>query len=164
MESTTPIQIPTRTIMPSSPELVFEMSPLSPDCGNSAVCTASPLAYTFPNISSSTRKPCGPCTSPAQSACSKPHSPVHKISGFVPLFQSPAASPTRTLGRLSPPSSSFSSSPWILPGSRDSSDDDVSSSPSAFEFDKYLIQRIESQKTLLRPGHHLSSVRLTLRG
>lgn len=100
------------------------------------------------------------------------HGATHKIKGFVPLIQNKtpdeSLSPSSASGgRLSPPPSSLYSSPWILPGTRDN---DVAqsweaSSPSAFEFDKYLARRIERQNCHMRPRvHHISMRRNSLRG
>ncbi|KAJ7600467.1 hypothetical protein C8J56DRAFT_910332 [Mycena floridula] len=91
-------------------------------------------------------------TSPKKTAA------THKITGFTPIVEShsePCTPRPVRAGRLSPPPmpSSFSSSPWILPGSRDAwedSDGTEGSSPSAFEFDKYIVRRIEKENRSLR--------------
>ncbi|GLB38285.1 hypothetical protein LshimejAT787_0501500 [Lyophyllum shimeji] len=77
-----------------------------------------------------------------------------KITGFTPVtpLPTPASSSIRPFRRrrLSPPprSSSYSSSPWILPGKSDKEDEDggsLDSDPSSFDFERHLIRRIESQ-------------------
>ncbi|KAF9463004.1 hypothetical protein BDZ94DRAFT_1259853 [Collybia nuda] len=81
-----------------------------------------------------------------------------KISGMSPstpvrsLISPSNHSPTRAWKHrvLSPPprSSSYSSSPWILPGKSDLIEDDRASleaDPSMFDFEKHLMRRIENQ-------------------
>ncbi|KAL0960882.1 hypothetical protein HGRIS_005894 [Hohenbuehelia grisea] len=85
--------------------------------------------------------------------------PAKKITGFKPALptnlsgsgKAQGAAPSRRSGRLSPPPrrSSFSSSPWILPGKGELLDGDVGSLeavPYALDFEKYLMGRIESEK------------------
>lgn len=77
-----------------------------------------------------------------------------KITGFAPPMQQPtptSCSPVRPhkTKRLSPlPHSSSYSSPWILPGKSDILEEESASldvDPSAFDFEKHLMQRIENQ-------------------
>ncbi|CAA7261443.1 unnamed protein product [Cyclocybe aegerita] len=75
-----------------------------------------------------------------------------KITGFSPIneYQPVCDQPQKPTRRLSPPPrrSSFSSSPWILPGKSDCYEDDVSSSPidaGALEFRRHLLGRIENK-------------------
>ncbi|KAF8967098.1 hypothetical protein BDZ97DRAFT_1903508 [Flammula alnicola] len=76
-----------------------------------------------------------------------------KITGFSPINDHhPLAfdQPSRPTIPLNPPPrrSSYSSLPWILPGKSDRYEDDVSYSqvdPSAFEFRRHLLRRIEHQ-------------------
>ncbi|KAG5648391.1 hypothetical protein DXG03_004965 [Asterophora parasitica] len=75
-----------------------------------------------------------------------------KINGFTPV-NTQAYSPIQSLiktKRLDPPprSSSYSSSPWIMPGKSDTHEDESGSldaDPSSYEFDRHLMRRIESQ-------------------
>jgi hypothetical protein len=161
----------------TSPE-IFEMSPFTPELAlelyHHGCQNEKPLLYSFPM----------PCPQPLchtslgqpqkysspsrgyRSAHAKEHSPqpIQKITGFIPVVESHVSEEhSSPLGCLSPPPiSSFSSSPWILPGSCDSSDDETAS-PTSLEFDKYLIQCIESEKRpLLCRGTHFPSVRVAL--
>jgi len=76
-----------------------------------------------------------------------------KITGFYPLNadQPPTFDDLpKSMERLSPPPrrSSYSPSPWILPGRSDNYDEDLSYSladPSAFEFQRHLLRRIENK-------------------
>ncbi|RDB17896.1 hypothetical protein Hypma_000801 [Hypsizygus marmoreus] len=93
-----------------------------------------------------------------------------KITGFTPatLISTQRSSPVRSLKtrRLSPPprSSSYSSSPWILPGKSDVKDGESASfetEPTSFEFERHLMRRIEKQNPLRFRGVSLIS---TIRG
>ncbi|KDR82634.1 hypothetical protein GALMADRAFT_238065 [Galerina marginata CBS 339.88] len=76
-----------------------------------------------------------------------------KITGFVPLIEhQPLVSdkPLKPITPLPPPPrrSSFSSSPWILPGRGDFHEEDVSYSqadPSTLEFRNHLLRRMENR-------------------
>ncbi|KAF8895301.1 hypothetical protein BD779DRAFT_1498694 [Infundibulicybe gibba] len=188
---------------PTSPELIFEMSPVfsnfSPSTHYSFSISTShnkePFLYQFPICSARQVKSghltppdlayTGICAMEGESSPDKENAPIvcnsiacrgndrqrlpskinpilpqadakycttKKITGFVPIIppETPVQS-SQTYGRLSPPprSSSFTSSPWLLPGKGDIKEEDISSvdiDPSAFE--KYLTRRIESQKPI----------------
>ncbi|KAF8798853.1 hypothetical protein BYT27DRAFT_6880806 [Phlegmacium glaucopus] len=75
-----------------------------------------------------------------------------KITGFIPSVeqQPPIVDyPSKPVGRLSPPprQESYSSSPWILPGTGNVEDDIAYSQidPSVFEFKRHLLRRIENR-------------------
>ncbi|PPR00472.1 hypothetical protein CVT24_004534 [Panaeolus cyanescens] len=78
----------------------------------------------------------------------KPSIPT-KIVGFTPLFEykPPSPDPSQKSAKIlfpRPRRSSFTS-PWILPGKRDSYEDDAPYSqadPSAFEFRQHLMKRM----------------------
>ncbi|KAJ6557228.1 hypothetical protein DFH09DRAFT_1365264 [Mycena vulgaris] len=83
--------------------------------------------------------------------------PIHKITGFKPEFgvQSSESHPSINTAprekRLAPPprTSSFSSSPWLLPGRGAASDDEPRSlEVDPIDFTQYLLRRIDSQKPL----------------
>ncbi|KAF5382540.1 hypothetical protein D9615_002820 [Tricholomella constricta] len=205
----TPIKIPTRRRQiapwngsppgrPMSPDLIFEMSPVSSAIHSPSrhgagftdpsqnLDSQEPFMYSFPKFSAhrnymhSTRRsqglqntifPSPFAGSPAITKHSSPRpilapsltsssttitkkSSITKITGFTPVtpISTQAYSPIRGLKmkRLSPPprSSSYSSSPWILPGKSDAQDDESGSldaDPSSYEFDRHLMRRIEKQ-------------------
>jgi hypothetical protein len=104
---------------------------------------------------------------------------TNKTTGFVPTIAIQPAMPTRVRTpvqpsrrsrHLSPPprSSSFSSSPWILPGTGEILDADVASvetDPDAFDFERYLIRRIENEKPVrYLPVQPMPSMSVSVRG
>lgn len=184
---------------PTSPDLIFEMSPVSsesPSAGRFAFSFSAskqleqePFMYHFPVLAprlhpdrrmqrTATNTIYSPPKSPSISNTKHRRSPLSqlnnddimttsstttkvmsttKITGFTPPLQHPLSvqtpcSPARSLNtrRLSPPprSSSYSSSPWILPGKCDILEGESTSletDPSAFDFEKHLIRRIDNQ-------------------
>jgi hypothetical protein len=205
--TTTPIEIPRRRRpvvsrnpssigRPTSPELIFEMSPEysefpSPrrySLGFSASQEQEePFMYHFPVLPArlnSDRRTRSNSPSPATSMISSTkhrRSPLcqvnnsdnltspnagpkimktKKITGFAPPMQQPLPTQTpyctvrsvKTM-HLSPPpcGSSYSSSPWILPGKSDTLEEESTSletDPSAFDFERHLMRRIENYNPL----------------
>jgi len=86
------------------------------------------------------------CSSPVTNIMS-----TTKITGFTPPMQPLPAQTPRSLNArplLPSPRSSFHSSSWILPAKAEGLDEESASleaDPTAFEFAKHLIRRIENQ-------------------
>ncbi|KAH0586130.1 hypothetical protein J132_01413 [Termitomyces sp. J132] len=227
--SSTPIEIPRRRTSsswtdgrPMSPDLIFEMSPVSSDfssvlhSGFTDAVTNEPFLYSFPKISPhcthvKPRRLLQPLQRhlsseigsllafdsvnteydrPSPALCSdnddqdilassltystttitkSPSSSTTKITGFTPAtpISLVAHGPARGKSqRLSPPprTSSYSSSPWIMPGKNDVQQGESGSldiDPGSFEFDRHLTRRIENQNSRkFRKISLMSSIRV----
>jgi len=208
----TPIEIPKRrgslvsplispVDQPRSPDLIFDMSPISPSPFNHTIPLSTsnkmnnhgPFIYNVPvyiprhsntgtcfstssrqrvmpsstaaPISAVHRKVCQTKATHAENVndghdsssqsernASKETQLTTKITGFIPSIehQLPMADHiSKPVGRLSPPPrrSSYSSSPWILPGTGNIEDDIAYShiEPSVFDFKRDLLRRIENR-------------------
>jgi len=206
--TTTPIEIPRRRRQvisrippssigrPTSPELIFEMSPDHSEFPSPSRYSFSfsasqeqeePFMYHFPVLPAhfnSDRRTQSNSPPPATSLISNTkhrRSPLcqvnkndiltssnattkimktKKITGFAPPMQQPLPTqmPCCTIRsvkttHLSPPpcSSSYSSSPWILPGKSDTLEEEsisLETDPSAFDFERHLMRRIENHNPL----------------
>lgn len=229
----TPIEIPRRCRpilsvssspigRPMSPELLFEMSPITSDFPSPPAYSLGlrksrepePFLYHFPafparrhpfglrtqasshnalhsgttphppstlsvsTVSNATNRHPLPCRledddiSPVPLASSRKPNSTIKMTGFSPStpIQPLVSRQNRSPGRswkhntLSPPprSSSYSSSPWILPGKSDLTEEDLTyleADPSAFDFEKYLMRRIENQNHICFREISLTSIR-----
>uniref|UniRef100_A0A8H8CGE8 Uncharacterized protein n=1 Tax=Psilocybe cubensis TaxID=181762 RepID=A0A8H8CGE8_PSICU len=85
-----------------------------------------------------------------------------KVTGFIPIIEHQPMGDDNLVPKklvLPPPPrrSSYSSSPWILPGRGDHREEDISYSqtdPSMFEFHNHLLQRLENRdSSRLKPQH-----------
>lgn len=202
-----------------SPELLFEMSPITSDfpsppthaLGLRKSREPEPFLYHFPafparrhtfglrtqasshntlhsgttphtpsilSVSNATNRRPLPCRledediSPVPLASSRKTNSTIKMTGFSPLtpiqplVSRQNSSPARSWkhNTLSPPprSSSYSSSPWILPGKSDVIEEDLTyleADPSAFDFEKHLMRRIENQNHIRFREISLTSIR-----
>ncbi|PPQ81279.1 hypothetical protein CVT25_015063 [Psilocybe cyanescens] len=88
--------------------------------------------------------------------------PTTKITGFTPIIDYQPSSdeslgPKKLVLPPPPRRSSYSSSPWILPGRGDHREEDISYSqtdPSIFEFHNHLLQRMENRdSSRFKPVH-----------
>lgn len=209
----TPIEIPIRRhIVPSpspssnessaSPDLVFDMSPLSYEFSTSPhySLTFSPsesigerdsFMYSFPvysplqqscsgrgkenNVPTDTKrasqetvlktKKVAHMVKPSPTSSTRSHRPITttKITGFVPLKQSPSLTsnqssciPTQKLS-LSPRRLSLSSTPWTPPMKPKTREETTSS---CGDFEKHLFRRIDAHRNM---SHRLSMVPLMRR-
>lgn len=87
---------------------------------------------------------------------------TRKITGFTPIIEHQPASddnlaPKKLVLPPPPRRSSYSSSPWILPGRGDHREEDISYSqtdPSMLEFHNHLLQRMENRdSSRFKPLH-----------
>jgi len=132
---------------PTSTDTVYSSSVSTPSIPN-AKHRRSPLCQV--NVDDT---PTPPCTATKVMSTTK-------ITGFAPPMQQllPTQIPCSVVrplktSHLSPPprSSSYSSSPWILPGKNDVLEEESTSldmDPGALEFERHLMQRIENQNPL----------------
>jgi len=193
---TSPIQIPLRrrpTTIPSlsptshtlSPEMIFEMSPVTNDTPPHSpfslhhVSPTETFVYSLPSLSSPPTPrhlknfiEADPLNIRQTSFIMKqcvlddqdivPESPTRqpsttRITGFRPLRDLQDENQRLPcLERLSPgPRSSHNASPWIISGHGSGPEEDIAYSqadPSAFDYERQLLRRIQNQSRLRFPG------------